>query len=239
MGTHPIFESDFDCLTDQISAKNPTMGRRPARCYRYCKNKPYPKSRFCRGVPDPKIRIYDLGSKKASVLTFPAHVVMVSDELEQLSSEALKAARICANKYMTKNIGKENFHLRIRCHPYHVNRINKMLSCAGADRLQTGMRGAYGKPQGLVARVRIGQPLLSVRMKPQHIPAAQEALRRAKFKFPGRQKIFISRKWVFTKFDKDEFQEKLGSGHIITDGVGCQYKPDHGPLAAWKKRMAA
>ena len=25
-----------------------TMGRRPARCYRYCKNKPYPKSRFNR-----------------------------------------------------------------------------------------------------------------------------------------------------------------------------------------------
>ena len=30
------------------------MARRPARCYRYCKNKPYPKSRFNRGVPDPK-----------------------------------------------------------------------------------------------------------------------------------------------------------------------------------------
>lgn len=27
------------------------MGRRPARCYRYQKNKAYPKSRFCRGVP--------------------------------------------------------------------------------------------------------------------------------------------------------------------------------------------
>jgi hypothetical protein len=23
----------------------------PARCYRYCKNKPYIKSRYCRGVP--------------------------------------------------------------------------------------------------------------------------------------------------------------------------------------------
>ena len=57
-----------------------------------------------------------------------------------------------------------------------------MLSCAGADRLQTGMRGAYGKPQGLVARVKIGQPLMSVRIKPQHIAHAQEALRRAKFK---------------------------------------------------------
>uniref|UniRef100_A0A914RJR3 60S ribosomal protein L10 n=1 Tax=Parascaris equorum TaxID=6256 RepID=A0A914RJR3_PAREQ len=42
------------------------MGRRPARCYRYIKNKPYPKSRFCRGVPDPKIRIFDLGKKKVS-----------------------------------------------------------------------------------------------------------------------------------------------------------------------------
>ena len=84
------------------------------------------KSRFCRGVPDPKIRIYDLGSKKASVVTFPRHIVMVSDELEQLSSEALEAARICANKYMTKNLGKEAFHLRMRCHPFHVTRINKV-----------------------------------------------------------------------------------------------------------------
>jgi len=31
------------------------MGRRPARCYRYCKNRPYPKSRYNRGVPDPKV----------------------------------------------------------------------------------------------------------------------------------------------------------------------------------------
>lgn len=46
-------------------------------------------------------------------------------------------------------------------------RINKMLSCAGADRLQTGMRGAFGKPQGLVARVGIGTVLMSVRVRDQ------------------------------------------------------------------------
>lgn len=43
-----------------------------------------------------------------------------------------------------------------------------MLSCAGADRLQTGMRGAFGKPQGLCARVAIGQILLSIRCRDQH-----------------------------------------------------------------------
>lgn len=121
---------------------------------------------------------------------------MVSNEYEQLSSEALEAARICANKYVStlhllspyagqrrlvrksnplmlvccyrylvKVAGKEGFHLRVRAHPYHVVRINKMLSCAGADRLQTGMRGAWGKPNGTVARVNIGQILLSVRTR--------------------------------------------------------------------------
>ena len=70
-----------------------------------------------------------------------------------------------------------------------------MLSCAGADRLQTGMRGAFGKALGTCARVAIGQVLLSVRCKDNHGAHAQEALRRAKFKFPGRQKIIVSRKW--------------------------------------------
>lgn len=70
---------------------------------------PYPKSRYCRGVPDPKIRIYDLGRKKASVDDFPTCVHLVSDEYEQVSSEALEAARICANKYATNHT--ENFHM--------------------------------------------------------------------------------------------------------------------------------
>ena len=56
-------------------------------------------------------------------------------------------------------------------------------------RLQTGMRGAFGKPQGTVARVNIGQPLISIRCKDNHEANAIEALRRAKFKFPGRQKV--------------------------------------------------
>merc|ERR1712216_997041 len=168
------------------------MGRRPSKCYRYQKNKPYIKSRYCRGVPDAKIRIYDLGRKKASVEDFSFSAHLVSDELEQVSSEALEACRIACNKYMTKSAGKDAFHIRIRVHPFHVLRINKMLSCAAADRLQTGMRGAFGKTYGTVARVEIGQILLSVRTKNEKSEIAVEALRRAKFKFPGRMKIHVS-----------------------------------------------
>ena len=59
------------------------MGRRPARCYRYCKNKPYPKSRFCRGVPDPKIRIFDLGR---SVFNLVYGIHPIDDKLRMSTS---------------------------------------------------------------------------------------------------------------------------------------------------------
>ena len=58
------------------------MGRRPFRCYRYQKNKPYPKSRYNRGVPDPKIRMFDAGKKKATVEEFPFVIHIVSKEKE-------------------------------------------------------------------------------------------------------------------------------------------------------------
>jgi len=208
------------------------MGRRPARCYRYCKNKPYIKSRYCRGVPDAKIRIYDIGNKLAPVEDFPLVVHLVSDEREQLSSEALEAGRIAANKNLVKFCGKDGFHLRVRAHPYHVLRINKQLSCAGADRLSSGMRQAFGRAYGMVARVHIGQVIMSVRAKESNKANVVEALRRAMFKFPGRQKVLLSRKMGFTKFTRDEFDDLKSAGRLRYDGSNVQYIPEHGPLKA-------
>ena len=206
------------------------MGRRPGRCYRYIKNKPYIKSRFCRGVPDAKIRIFDLGRKKAHIDEFPVCIHLISLEKEQISSEALEAARICVNKYMQKMGGRDSFHLRVRVHPYHVLRINKMLSCAGADRLQTGMRHAFGKPNGLVARVQIHQILMSVRTKPTSVKDAIEGLRRCKFKFPGGQKILVSRNWGFTQYTHPEYKQLKAEGKLIPDGSHVKTRTGHGPL---------
>jgi large subunit ribosomal protein L10e len=97
------------------------------------------------------------------------------------------------------------------------------------------MRGAFGKPQGTVARVRIGQPIMSVRSSDRYKAQVIEALRRAKFKFPGRQKIFLSKKWGFTRFDRDEFEKLRDEKRLIPDGVGVQYMHNHGPLLKWKK----
>ena len=206
------------------------MGRRPASCYRYQKNKPYPKSRFNRGVPDPKLRFYDGGRKKSYWDRFPNTVHLVSKEKEQISSESLEAGRIAANKYMVTRAGKEGFHIRIRVHPWHVVRINKMLSCAGADRLQTGMRHAYGKALCKCARVGIGTILISIRTNPEHVATAQEALRRAKFKFAGRQMVFVSRKYGFTNHVMSDFIRLRKAGKLMGDGVSVKTLTTRGPL---------
>jgi large subunit ribosomal protein L10e len=76
------------------------------------------------------------------------------------------------------------------------------------------MRGAFGKAHGTVARVNIGQILLSVRSTDKHREAVVESLRRSKFKFPGRQKIYVSKKWGFTKWDRDQYETMRAEGRL-------------------------
>lgn len=97
-----------------------------------------------------------------------------------------------------------------------------MLSCAGADRLQTGMRGAFGKPYGLVARVSIGQIIMSVRSQDKNLAHLVEGFRRAKFKFPGRQKVVVSNQWGFTGIPKPEYLKLKEEGKVRPDGVTCK-----------------
>merc|ERR1711976_164464 len=93
------------------------------------KNKPYIKSRYCRGVPEYKIKIYDVGNKKASVDLFPFVAHLVCDEKQQISSEALEACRVAINKYLSITSERmlttsvcvltlSTFFVQIRC--FHV-----------------------------------------------------------------------------------------------------------------------
>ncbi|XP_032699231.1 60S ribosomal protein L10-like [Lontra canadensis] len=96
------------------------------------------------------------------------------------------------------------------------------------------MWGAFGRSRGTVARVHIGQVILFIRTKLQNKEHVIEALRRAKFKFPGCQKIHISKKWGFTKFNADECEDMVAEKRLIPDGCGVKYIPNCGPLDKWR-----
>ncbi|KAL0619708.1 60S ribosomal protein L10-like [Plecturocebus cupreus] len=43
-------------------------------------------------------------------------------------------------------------------------------------------------------------------------------------------KIHISKKWGFTKFNADKFEDKVAEKHLILDGCGVKYLPNHSLL---------
>eukprot|EP00069_Balaena_mysticetus_P002928 bmy_00693T0 len=69
---------------------------------------------------------------------------------------------------------------------------------------------------------------MSICTKLQNKKHVLEALCRAKFKFPGCQKIHIS-KWDFTKFNADEFENMVPEKRLIPEGCGVKYIPNRGP----------
>jgi len=128
------------------------------------------------GVPAPRIVQFDMGDTKAD---FPVVVSLKVKEPCQVRHTSLEAARIAANRLLSKRVGVANYHLRIRTYPHHVLRENKLATGAGADRVSSGMRHAFGKAVGTAARVRPGQAILTVRTSPSQFKIAKEALWRA------------------------------------------------------------
>jgi large subunit ribosomal protein L10e len=59
---------------------------------------------------------------------------------------------------------------------------------------------------------------------------AVEALRRSQYKFPGRQKIIVSKNWGFTPLRREEYIAKRQEGRVRVDGAYVQFLRNKGPL---------
>lgn len=136
---------------------------------------PYTRSEYIDGVPQPKIVKYVMGDPRGS---FTHRLELRVLEAAQIRHNALEAGRVAAYKYLSNVVGEGKFCFIIRVYPHQVLRENKMMAFAGADRLQEGMRRAFGKPIGLAARVYPGSVVAEIRVNGTHIEAAKEALRR-------------------------------------------------------------
>jgi large subunit ribosomal protein L10e len=66
-----------------------------------------------------------------------------------------------------------------------------MIAAAGADRLQEGMRRAFGKAMSLAARVKAGQCIMEMHVKKEHLEIAKRSLKSACVKLPGTPTINV------------------------------------------------
>jgi large subunit ribosomal protein L10e len=140
----------------------------------------YTSKKFAPGAPNPKVARFTTG--KAST-EYTDLLKLVSDGRVQIRHNALEAARVAANKKMGL-IGEDNYFLVVKPYPHVILRENKMIATAGADRLQEGMRKAFGKPIGLAARVGIGDTVLELSVKAENLEKAKEAMKAASTKLP-------------------------------------------------------
>jgi large subunit ribosomal protein L10e len=150
----------------------------------------YTRKDYIRKIPGSRIVQYDMGNLGAE---FPLTVTLAVKEPAELSHNALEAARVAANRYMQRRSGRMGYHLKIRVYPHHIVRENPMATGAGADRVQDGMRKAFGKPVSSVALVKAGQKILTVRTNKRNFNDAKEALRRAAMKFPVSCRIMVEK----------------------------------------------
>jgi len=120
-------------------------------------------------------------------------VSLVAQAPIQIRHNALEAARIAANKVLLDKLGETGYVVRLRPYPHIVLRENRMIATAGADRLQEGMRRAFGKPTGRAARVRAGQPIIDLYVNEPHVDLAKEALRISSSKLAASCKVTVER----------------------------------------------
>jgi len=165
------------------------MVRKPAKMYRNISKKAYTRRKYMGGVPGSKIVQYEMGNLSQE---FPTEVDLIVEEACQIRHSALEAARITANRRLMKDVGRSNFHFKVRVYPHHVLRENKQATGAGADRVSEGMRLAFGKAVGTAARVDPGQKILTVYSTPQYLEKIKDALRHSGHKLPTPSHLKVS-----------------------------------------------
>lgn len=166
------------------------MARKPASMYRKLKDRAYTHREYMGGIPGSKIVQFDMGNLTED---FPVQLTLIAEEACQFRDSALESARISANRFLLRDVGRLNFHLKLRTYPHQVLRENKQATGAGADRVSDGMRGSFGKTVGTAARVHKGQKIMSLGVHPQHFPQAKDALRRAGNKLPTPHRIVVEK----------------------------------------------
>ncbi|MBI2648655.1 MAG: 50S ribosomal protein L16 [Thaumarchaeota archaeon] len=150
--------------------------------YRTIKSQPRTSKKYIPGAPNPKVARFTTGKFRQD---YDYQLKLVSDGRVQIRHNALEAARVAASKKV-QILGEEGFYLKVVTYPHAILSENKMIATAGADRLQEGMRKAYGKPIGLAARVDHGSVIFEMRVVKENLDKAKLAMWAAGTKLPMR-----------------------------------------------------
>lgn len=164
---------------------------RKFKCYRrikraYTRKSKYKKKGYIKAVPTIKIIRWDMGNPAGN---FSHRIDLISKIDTQIRHNSIESARLVANRRLEEKLTKQFYYFKLRLYPHHILRENKMLTGAGADRMQTGMSHAFGKATGIAAQLRRGQILFTAYVNKDGLEVAKEAFKVMRPRLAGKWKI--------------------------------------------------
>jgi len=145
---------------------------------------------YIKTVPPQKIVKFAMGNGK----NLPHILTVVAEERAQIRDSALEACRQFVNKKLEKQL-VGNYVFQVIPFPHHIQRENKMLTGAGADRMQTGMQLAFGKSAGKAAIVNKNSPIFKFQIAtPKAVQLVRKLVKQIKPKLPVKTKVLYEKK---------------------------------------------
>ncbi len=172
------------------------MGIRKASAYSKRKVLPFTRvskrrqKSYIKTVPPQKIVKFSMGREKLfNEKKLPFMLTVVSKEKVQIRHNAFEACRQFLNKKLDKELSGY-YVFRVIPFPHHIQRENKMITGAGADRMQTGMQLAFGKCLGKSAILKENGRIFAVAVANKKAVAfARKAIKQLRAKLPCKIKI--------------------------------------------------
>ncbi|MFH0884547.1 MAG: 50S ribosomal protein L16 [Candidatus Micrarchaeota archaeon] len=170
------------------------MGIRPGRAIRdadkvawtrFSRSKP--RKSFIKAMPHADLHQFRMGVMK------PDYDLILSLKSEGpiiIRDNAIESARQSMNKHLEKT-APGAFYFQVRVYPHHIIRENKMIAGAGADRLQKGMRQAFGRPTDRAARLKTGTKLFTIHSYKANEANMKVAMGRGLRKLSGRYRVVV------------------------------------------------
>jgi large subunit ribosomal protein L10e len=145
---------------------------------------------YIKVVPPQKIVKFSMGEGKVYESgKFPHRLALATTEAVQIRHNSLEACRQYLNKVLDETLAGQYF-LRVVPFPHHIQRENKMLTGAGADRMQTGMQLSFGKCIGKSAILKPNAEIFFIAVAtPKAVVIGREAFKAIKAKLPCKTRV--------------------------------------------------
>jgi large subunit ribosomal protein L10e len=176
------------------------MGLRKASAYSKRRVVPYTRiskkrtKSFVKTVPQQKIVKFVMGKQNLMDKgKLPHRLTVIATEPIQLRHNALEACRQFINKKLNNEFSGQYF-FKVIPFPHHIQRENKMLTGAGADRMSSGMQLSYGKSMGKAALIKKDKEIFYVAVPTDKgVAFARKVLKQIKSKLPCKTRVLYEK----------------------------------------------